>query len=364
MSNFIYDWNTVVIQPTSLCNLNCNYCYLPNRLQKKFVGLEVVEKVADALATRNTRTLVLWHGGEPLLTGIENFSKYMDIFDKKCNPKFVQHSLQTNATLIDDDWCRFFIKNNFRVGISLDGNSDHNKARVSWAKKDSFDQAVKGASKLRDYHIPFGIIAVVNRYNLEEPEKMYNFLSSLKPRSISINFEENEGLNAGKASFTDKEIDEFWQKLFLTWKDNPVVAIRHFRDVIEIMNKILIESNLSRPKSKNIYPTVDSDGNVVLLSPEFISTPNTVRNRFVVGNILNKDLNVLVKEGTDSWYVKDFMKGVDMCEKTCKYFVFCEGGQASNKYFENNSLQSTVTQYCKASRMGPAQVVLDYINSN
>lgn len=361
--HFVYHWNTVVLQPTSICNLNCSYCYLPDRQEKRFIQDDVVRNIAKAIGKRNRRTIVLWRGGEPLATGIDKFRHYMNIFDEHCEERFRQHSIQTNGTLINEEWCDFLRKYKFRIGVSLDGNATHNLSRKNWSGQEAFESTLAGIQHLRNHKISFGIIAVINKHNINSPEELYNFLSSLQPKSISINFEENEGLNLGKVKFTKEEIDIFWRRLFLEWRKKPVTSIRHFRESLAIMNKLIDGTYAPYVVNRNFYPTVDTEGNVVLLSPEFISVPKNERNKFIVGNVLKDDLETIVNNGTNAWYVKEFVEGTEMCAESCDYFSFCHGGQASNKYFENGTVKSTETQYCYSSRISPAKTILEFVKT-
>src|SRR6185369_16635566 len=95
----------VVMQPTTLCNLDCSYCYLPFRSQDKRMPVEVAAAVAESVGSfaRAGRFSVVWHGGEPLATGRDHFAALLAPFDGA-----IEHHVQTNATLIDDAWCEFF----------------------------------------------------------------------------------------------------------------------------------------------------------------------------------------------------------------------------------------------------------------
>ncbi|HKI54804.1 MAG TPA: radical SAM protein [Anaerolineales bacterium] len=359
---YIYDWNTIVLQPTSICNLNCSYCYLPDRQEKRFMKIDVVKRVAKTIGESKKQIMVLWHNGEPLTTGIERFSQYLQVFNDLCEEGSYRHSIQTNATLIDDEWCVFLKKHNFRVGVSLDGNATHNLSRKNWAGQDSFESILRGIKLLKKYEIPFGIITVINKHNIDSPENLYNFLTDLHPQSISINFEENEGLNNGRVKFSKLEIDNFWRRLFAEWRKNPTTSIRHFKDALAIMNSLIDNTYTPNRVNRNLYPTVDTDGNVVLLSPEFLSVNKNERNKFIVGNVLKEDLASIVNSGINVWYVKEFVEGTELCAKSCNYFAFCHGGQASNKYFENGTTRSTETMYCYSARISPAKTILEHVN--
>jgi uncharacterized protein len=351
-------FGTVVMQPTTLCNMNCSYCYLPDRRVSGFLKNEVAQSVANALLRQAKPTNVLWHGGEPLAAGIKRFSTYLDHFFVAVEKGLCQHSLQTNATLINQDWCQLFLRHRFRVGVSLDGGGSLNAARRFWNNRSSLEAATRGISHLRASGIRFGIIGVVNESNIDDPEGFYESLLQFEPRSISINIEEIEGANVNNPHVNELRVQKFWNNLFVAWRNNPVVPIRQFRDILSVIQSLRSGVNISYEKHKNIYPTIDVNGNVVVLSPEFASALEIDRKNFIVGNVLNSNLEDIIDGSNMSNYVNEFFSGVNKCQSECGYFVFCGGGQASNKYFEHGNLNVTETRYCRSTKKYPVETVL------
>jgi uncharacterized protein len=357
-------WNTVVLQPTTLCNLDCSYCYLPDRLKNNRMPPAVAKAVASVLAVGSEKRLVLWHGGEPLATGIRHFERLVEEFEWPRSLGLCEHSLQTNATLIDGEWCDFLLRYRFQVGVSIDGPRSQNVARKGWSGQPAFESALRGIASLRDAGIKFGIIAVVNRANLDSPEELYDFLCSLGPCSISVNVEEREGNNIYAVPPDRRKVDLFWDRLLAAWVANPRVPIRQFRDAFNVIDSVATGKTTYLDPSRNIYPTVTAEGDVFLLSPELAALPLEMRPRFVVGNVLRTSLSTIVEEGLRSDYVNEFIEGVVRCRSECEYFPFCRGGQASNKQFENGTLNSTETEYCRSSRIGPAKAVLASLDAS
>jgi len=117
----------VIMQPTTLCNLDCSYCYLPLRAHDRRMPIEVAQAVAEAVnvwAGDAPRFSVVWHGGEPLAAGREHLAALMAPF------RGVEHHIQTNATLIDDAWCEFFAERDIHIGLSIDGARELTSQRV------------------------------------------------------------------------------------------------------------------------------------------------------------------------------------------------------------------------------------------
>src|SRR5689334_9263270 len=122
----------VVMQPTTLCNLDCTYCYLPFRGEDRRMPVAVAERVAESVnpwaeraAMADDRFSVVWHGGEPMAAGRRALAELMSPFTG------VEHHIQTNATLIDDAWCEFFAEHEIRVSVSVDGPASFNDQRVN-----------------------------------------------------------------------------------------------------------------------------------------------------------------------------------------------------------------------------------------
>src|SRR3954452_5835015 len=115
----------LVVQPTPFCNINCSYCYLPDRQNTKKIPLETLEQtfawVFSSGLVREPFTL-LWHAGEPLVVPIAFYESAAALLGRYNNPVVeIHHAIQTNATLIDDDWCRFFVRHDVNPGVSVDG---------------------------------------------------------------------------------------------------------------------------------------------------------------------------------------------------------------------------------------------------
>lgn len=353
-------FGTVVLQPTTLCNLNCTYCYLPDRQVKSYIEQSVLESVAASLLRQKLPVTVLWHGGEPLATGIDRFSSFLDVFSEPVARGYCRHSLQTNATLLTEPWCKLLKRHGFRIGVSLDGDRVQNNARQFWNGRSAWDAAVRGIRMLRENEIPFGIIAVANQANIENAASMYDALVALEPSSISINVEETEGINVANDHVSDASVANFWNELFACWRDNPCVSVRQFADIIQTIRILRTGNSPTFEKKRSFYPTISANGDVVLLAPELSSAEPNQRSQFVVGNVLEAPLEEILERGVDLPYVSEFLAGVDKCQAECGYFLFCGGGQASNKFFEHGRLDVSETRYCRNSKILPTETVLTY----
>jgi uncharacterized protein len=179
---------TALTKPVgSRCNLDCSYCYYLDK--KRFYGDkqdvlpdDLLEKYTSEYLQANEAPQVgfVWHGGEPLLAGIDFFKKAVN-FQKKHNTdqKKIENSIQTNGTLLNEEWCRFFRKNNFLVGISIDGTKDiHDSYRKNKSGFGSFDRTMRGLEMLKSFQVDFNTLTVVNKHSHGRGKEIYRFLKS------------------------------------------------------------------------------------------------------------------------------------------------------------------------------------------
>ncbi|MGH3710855.1 MAG: radical SAM protein [Pseudonocardiaceae bacterium] len=155
----------ITLQPTSLCNLDCTYCYLPGRKSKNEMPLPVARAIAAGISSdwvESAPLELVWHGGEPLAAGPILFEELLKHFAPLQNAGLIQHVIQTNATLITSEWCELFLKYDVQVGVSFDGQSTLNQNRVDWQRKPAFTRIMNGISKLAERGIDFSVIAVID----------------------------------------------------------------------------------------------------------------------------------------------------------------------------------------------------------
>jgi uncharacterized protein len=350
-----YFYDSLVIQPISSCNLNCTYCYLPHRNSKNKISLEVIYKVKEAIETNKNIKIVHWHCGEPLMLEFDYFKYIIGII----HSSGVKQSVQTNATLIDDKWCQLFIEYGVRVSVSIDGNYEHNRDRVTWSNKSSFYATLAGIEKLQQYDISFDVLCVINRNNISQPKEVFAFLKQLGCDSIGFNIEEIENNNNRNQQFSDDEVIFFWEIIFEEWLKDSSIRIREIDDCLSSLNYATETENYGC-RYIDLIPTISFKGDIFLLSPEFLDAKSKHYNNFVIGNIITGPISGFFNKKTPPRYIEDYIDGINNCSKSCEYFVACGGGYASNKFFENSDLTSTCTQFCLYSR----KLLIDTILKN
>jgi len=170
-----------------VCNLDCSYCYYLEK-EKMYdasgrfrMSEQVLEKFIDEyIAAQNVPVVqFVWHGGEPTMLGMDFYKRALELQAKYHRGRSIENVLQTNGTLLNDDWCRFFRDNNFLIGISVDGPERiHDRYRLNKAGKSSFAQVMKGLEKLVKHQVQFNTMTVVNDVNAQYPLETYRFLKS------------------------------------------------------------------------------------------------------------------------------------------------------------------------------------------
>lgn len=175
----------VMLKPAGAhCNLACKYCYYleKNKLyptaQRHLMSDEMLEQFTREYIEAQTMNQVLftWHGGEPLLRSIDFYRKALSLQQKYAGGRRIDNVIQTNGTLLTDEWCEFFAQNHWLVGISIDGPQlDHDHYRLTAAGKPSWKKVMQGIKLLKKHGVEWNAMAVVNAYNVNHPLEFYRF---------------------------------------------------------------------------------------------------------------------------------------------------------------------------------------------
>lgn len=175
----------VMLKPAGAhCNLACKYCYYleKNKLyptaQRHLMSDEMLEQFTREYIEAQTMNQVLftWHGGEPLLRSIDFYRKALSLQQKYAGGRRIDNVIQTNGTLLTDEWCEFFAQNHWLVGISIDGpQPDHDHYRLTAAGKTSWQKVMQGIKLLKKHGVEWNAMAVVNAYNANHPLEFYRF---------------------------------------------------------------------------------------------------------------------------------------------------------------------------------------------
>lgn len=357
----------VVIQPTGFCNIDCVYCYLPNRSDKHVIALETVERVFAELFVggRSASELtIVWHAGEPLVVPPEFYRNAFGLIDRlKPHDVCVKHSFQTNGMLINDEWCDLFLAHDVGVGVSVDGpEAIHDANRKTRSGKGTHAQTMAGIAKLRARSVPFHVISVLSRASLVDPQKLLNFYLDAGIDHVCFNVEESEGSHVSSL-FGMRDLPEAYHDFLREfWQLAQASGRIHFVREIDLAIGRIFRPEEATGYNIQVEPmamlNVGSRGEVSTFSPEFLGLKDERYGDFVFGNINEDSLDAIMARCIASPLYRDIKAGVAACEAECQYFSVCGGGAPVNKLFENGRLDSTETRYCVLAHKVPTDLVI------
>lgn len=175
----------VMLKPAGAhCNLACKYCYyleknnLYDKSHRHIMSDEMLEQFTREYIEAQTMPQVLftWHGGEPLMRSIDFYKKALALQKKYARGRCIDNVIQTNGTMLTDEWCEFFAQNNWLVGISIDGPQEyHDHYRLTSTGNPSWQKVMHGIELLKKHHVEWNAMAVVNAYNADHPLEFYHF---------------------------------------------------------------------------------------------------------------------------------------------------------------------------------------------
>jgi len=323
----------VILKVTDACNLRCKYCYNSERsYSDACLSHERFEKLLNVLLTGYNLIHIIWHGGEPLTAGIDYFERAMDI-ERKVHIQsgvVIENSIQTNGTLINGDWIRFFKKYDFKVGISFDGK-DNERYRQGTQK------TLKAMTQLRKAGLRFGCNAVVadNQYDLAEN---YAFFKSL---GVSFDFSPLvfEGGAKSLPSFDTAAYAKALTDLFDQWiYDSDGVGIRTFGLYLNLASggNYRICSCCSCHMK---YVSVSHDGTVYNCGRDSMGA-------YPFGNIDDfATVNDIFESEGALALISGSIERRRQCKETCEYFSLCAGGCADIAILEGG-IDRKPTNYC------------------
>lgn len=367
----------LVIQPTSLCNLNCKYCYVPDRKESGKITEEILHKIFKktlSSAILQGSLVVNWHAGEPLTMGMDFYKSAIDICNcyNTRNLK-ITHMIQTNGVLLDEKWCVFIKDKDIQLRVSIDGPEFiHDKYRKTWKNTGSFKHTIKGIENLKKHNIPVSTISVLTKNSLLYPEEMFEFFYNLGSTDIQFNLEEIEGENTNSSVLSHSEnnvfeqYQDFYEKFLTLFLSMPKRFV--FRDFNRITNHIenikcdKFYSPIQLQSTDKAMITILKNGDVTTYGPELASGTSKDPQKFVLGNISEITfIDDIFKTIKFKSMQKQIAKGIRLCQKECAYYKLCGGGNPANKFYEKNTFEVSETQYCKLHEQLFSDILLNQL---
>jgi uncharacterized protein len=368
--------NLIVIQPTSFCNLDCDYCYLPDRHLKQQLSLDLIDPIFKTIFTSQffqQDATVCWHAGEPLAVPISYYKavfERIDAADRQYNrtPYRIRQSVQTNGTLINQAWCDLFKQHEVHVGVSIDGpaflHDAHRKTRKGLG---THAATMRGIAHLQRNGIESNAIAVLTKDSLDYPDEIFHFFMDNGITDVGFNMEETEGENSSSSldqvGIEDRYrafMQRFWE---LVAQTNGKFKLREFENICSAIycGSRLENTDMNKPF---VIVNIDSKGNFSTFDPELLGVNTDRYGQFILGNVLRDTLTSVCTSEKFQHMYRDMSAGVARCRQSCQYFGLCGGGAGSNKYWENGSLNSTETKACRYRIKVVTDVVLESLENS
>mgnify|MGYP001167464878 CR=1 FL=1 len=331
---------TPIIEPVTLCNLSCSYCFVGEKKSSK-MEFSTLEKIISSVIIHNGKdciTKFIWHGGEPLLAGLDFYRKVVDFQNNfKMDGYRILNAIQTNLTLLNEDYIDFFIKNEFGVGTSLDGTKElHDKNRCN-----SFDKVFKNLQYAKSKGLHVGVICILTKETLPHIEEIYRFF-----RDNNIDFTLSPVIPNSRYSEFILTTDEYYialKQLFDLWYLDESCKIR-VNPCGSIIQSILLKGiNLSCIHSENClnhFLTFLPNGDV------FPCNRFTDYEQFKIGNISNMTFSEILKSDKRTELLSRTIETIDACSK-CEFRQFCKGG-CMNHAFEFYQTIYERDYYCQS----------------
>ncbi len=324
-------WKTV----SEACNLACDYCYYssckgrPEKLE--VISVEVLKKfIKEYMEKSNGIAVFAWQGGEPLLAGLDFFEKVVSL-QAEYAPKntVISNSIQTNGTLIDENWARFFKKYNFLVGVSLDGPKDINDARrVTGSGVGSFQSIMKGIGQLKAENVDFNILTVLHEDNIDKARELMEFYERENFRFVQfipcMDFKSQDINRPGKYLITQKEYGDFLCNVFDLWyKDGlPETSIGFFDNMLAVY---LHEEAHTCTHRESCPKTLVLEQNGDAYPCDFY-----IHNDYNLGNIFSSNLETILNHSKLEGFLNKKKTLPKQCE-SCEYLQLCNGGCPRNR---------------------------------
>ena len=322
----------VVLQPTAFCNINCSYCYLPDRSNKHVMAQSTVTRLfSEVFASGwcSHEIIVLWHAGEPMAAPISFYREAFATIERlRPSSVSVKHSFQTNGTLVNDDWCRLFLEWNVGIGVSIDGPREiHDRNRKTRSGKGTFDKTVAGIRCLQKNGVPFHVLSVLSNDSLADPDGMLAFYIGENIDKVCFNVEESEGTYVSELFDTPRAelrtrfaafLRRFWHQARASGK------VKFVREIDQTVPRMFRPDGMP---ARNIQCeplamlNVDSRGNVSSFSPELLGMKNKDYGDFLLGNITINSLAEIHAACLGSALYRDIRAGAQACQAACEYYL-------------------------------------------
>ena len=349
----------VFVKPAgAACNLACRYCYYtsrsdlypdgePSRMSDRVLEEYIVQHF-DACSDPVVR--FSWHGGEPTILGLDYFRRIVAI-QRKHQPRgrAFANGIQTNGTLLDEDWCRFLAAERFAVGLSLDGPREmHDRYRLTRTDESSHEQAMRGHRLLRQHGVPTEILCVVNAGNVEHPLAVYRFFKEIGASFMSflplVERESDVPGGVSERSVPSVAWGAFLCAVFDEWAAQDIGRV-----------KVQIFEEAARPAFGQehtlcVFRTTCGGVPVVERNGDFFSCDHFVDAEHRLGNILSTPLAQLLDDPRQKAFGQAKLDALPRCCRECEVLAMCHGGCPKDRFLVSPEGEAGLNYLCAGYR--------------
>lgn len=359
----------VMLKPVgAVCNLACEYCYylekakLYKNTPKHVMSEELLEKFIEEYINSQTMPQVLftWHGGETLMRPLSFYKRAIELQKRYANGKQIDNCIQTNGTLLTDEWCEFLRENNFLVGISIDGPQEfHDEYRRNRQGIPSFHKVMKGINLLKKHGVEWNAMAVVNDFNADYPLEFYHFFKEIECHYIQFTpiveriSQRPDGLTLSSAAQTKTgtELTDFsvspeqWGNFLCTIFDEWVKE-----DVgnyyIQLFDSTLANWIGQQPGVCSMAQTCGHAG-VMEFNGDVYSCDHFVFPEYKLGNIYEKTLTEMMYSKEQQHFGAQKRDTLPRQCKECTYLFACNGECPKNRFMTTADGEPGLNYLCK-----------------
>lgn len=357
----------VMLKPVgAACNLACDYCYylekanLYKGVESHVMSERLLERFVKEYIQSQTMSEVMftWHGGEPLLRPLSFYQKALELQKKYAQGRVINNSLQTNGTLLTEEWCRFFKDNNWLIGVSIDGPQRlHDAYRKNRRGQPSFTEVMRGIELLNHYGVDWNAMAVVNRFNADYPLEFYHFFRSINCRFIQFTpvveriFEHQDGRHFASPmqeegeladySVTPEQWGHFLCTIFDEWAKHDIGE--YFIQIIEstFANWMGVPSGVC-----SLAKTCGHAG-VMELNGDVYCCDHYVFPEYKLGNIYQHSLaEMMYGDNQRKFGLMKYDSLPKQC-KTCEFLFACHGECPKNRFATTADGEKGLNYLCK-----------------
>ena len=361
----------VMLKPAgSLCNLRCKYCYylekdkLYKQCKNHVISDELLEKFIKEYIEAQTTPQVLftWHGGETLMRPISFYKRALELQRIYGRGRQIDNCIQTNGTLLNDEWCQFFKDNNFLVGVSIDGPQEfHDEYRRTATNKPTFVKVMNGINLLNKHGVEWNALAVVNDYNADYPLEFYRFFKQIGCKYIQFSpivervVKREDGLtlapgmqggDTGLADFsiTPEQWGNFLCTIFDEWVHNDVGEY-----FVQLLDATLANW-VGQAPGVCILAEECGHAGVMEFNGDVYSCDHFVYPEHLLGNLHTKTITEMMYSEQQNKFAKMKKQMLPQQCKECKFLFACHGECPKNRFLNDKYGNYGLNYLCKGYR--------------